>query len=891
MMRLILSLAVLAGCSGPLADEVRWRNGDTMSGDLIEGGEGRIRWSSPHWPEPWALEAGALSSIEFGRPGSVPDGTWRILTHAGDSLIADLEGAGDDHFHIGCPVAGLRRIRRDDVRLMERAEHPGRIFLAENHRDWLERNRGPILDLRYRIHHPPEGWDAGWREPVFDDLEPIAEGSLPKGWIDFGVASFEEPLAVVFEGEIDLPDTVGHISLRSDESRNEEKANWSRLGVGTHNRMFLDLREGIVPAAAFGSLSRMPGRHPLRFEFVGDGPEHLRHVGMYPGRYLGSLHIHPDHPSSLLYRGAGLIPGWHAGPEGRLRTDRRNVRVLGPVEMPESFELEVELSSSSSPRFTLGLGRTMVNAASFDAFRLETWDDALVVTRGNAFEPLGILDDNDRELRIRLRYNGAKRLLQAFDFAGNLLTRWDGAVIDRGPSGICLINRGADLAVGRVCLTRLDGWTEIGSFHRPRVRLSGGEVLRGSLRYDPDTGSWSVTSGEDRRDVELGRVDRVVHAPGRIAGDSSDAILIYGRGVRIRGRLLRVSPDAVILSTDLSEEPVSCSRDGLESILFLSDSKRRSSPDSVLKTDAFSLKGRLELEEGEDSLRWLPEGAVRSQPIPPRIEGRIERELAGSRPDASPHRIRLHGNISLPGRLISLDEERLVMEAPLLGRRSIAFRRLRAIEWGGNPLRLVRREPDAEERRMFREWWLGVRRELPPGLPPELFDEIQGFMNPGDRAPRESPDDAEVRKRIEQILRIPGSRGREPPTHLVVERNGDFLRGDLISIGQDFLRLETRSGIKTLDLDLVRQVVRIAGPEEPEGEDRIRVMIRDGTMLEGGIAASDGENLMLESPALGLCAIPLSMIGELTLGDFEASRHPDPYLDWVARPSDPDGIE
>ena len=881
MHRLILSLPVLAGCGGLMAAELRWRNGDMMPGDLVEGGGGRIRWSNLHWPEPWTLDAGSLESVGFDKPESAPGGTWRILTYAGDSLVADLEGGDDPHFRVSSPILGEMRIRREAVWEMERMDDPDdhRIFLADSYRDWLESGGGPISGLRYRIHRLGEGWDVEGFVPDYAGMEPIAEGRLPNGRIDFESVSFEGPRAAVYEGEIELRGDAWTLGLFRPSYSGSVLAgvNWARLTVGEHS-LSLDRRDPEnydmkIATELTTGIRLMPGRYPLRFEFIGEDADHPIHASLCSGDDAG-IESDPRNPYSLMSMGSEPVPGWSAGPDGLLKTTEEQATVFREVRIPESFELEAELSSGSSPRFVLGLGKTIAAARSSDAFRVETWGEALVATRGKSFETLRILEEGEREVRLLLRYHGPDRLLHVFGLNGALLARWEGARIESGHSGICLYNEGNDLTVGRIRLSRLDGGPAVTGFGESRVRLRGGEVLRGRLRRHPTTGAWSVASGEGVRKVELARVDRIVRPPRAKAPAPADVMLVYGRWARIRGLLQEVTPGAMILSTDLSEEPVVCSREGLSSLRFLSPGSRWNATDHILKTGDYSLKGKLELKGGQEPLWWLPEGALRSQPVASRFEGRIERATAGSPSGNLPHLIRLYGNMRLPGRLISLDEEQLVIEAFLLGRRVIASRHLRALELDRDPLLPAFRDRDRRSERS-----------------PEALEAIPGIPPPGSRSSGDPPRDGEVLERIGKALLIPRHQRDDPPTHLVVARNGDVQRGNLISIDQDSLRLGSRLRIKTLDRDLVRRVVRIAGTDREPVANRFRILIRNGMLLGGGSVSSNGENLVLESPALGRCEIPPDMIQELILGDFELSRHSDPYRDWVARTPGPGEID
>ena len=59
---------------------------------------------------------------------------------------------------------------------------------------------GRIRDLRY--HYYEGKWD---KLPDFATLEPVAEGKLPDGLIDIGVAKRKDYYALVFEGVVRAP--------------------------------------------------------------------------------------------------------------------------------------------------------------------------------------------------------------------------------------------------------------------------------------------------------------------------------------------------------------------------------------------------------------------------------------------------------------------------------------------------------------------------------------------------------------------------------------------------------------------------------------------------------------------------------------------------------------
>ena len=831
-----------------------------IPGRLLESRAGEIRWSLPDWDEPWVLDPAVLDSVGFASPSDVPVGAFRVLTIAGDILQADLEAADDESFHFASPLLGSLRIRRDAVRMMERTDNDTvRVFLASGYRDWVEGEKGPIRNLRYRVYEVAPGWEDDAADPPgFSQAEPIAEGRLPGGRIDFGVTQWDEPRAIVFEGEIRPDDEDYRAGILYGDGdpgvppRGPGIATWSRFGIGDQS-LELDRREN-PGEANFADWSFAPEWQPLRVEHVNPGGGDHVLVFFNP---VGIRNPDPDawKRLSLMAHSVEPVPGWRKGRDGNLMIDG-GVSVFREVEMPESFELELELASGRGPRFVLGLGESPGIARSTDAFRLETWDDGLVVTRGASFEPLRILGDEEKEIRLRLCYDGGNRHLKAVDHDGTMLAEWRGARIDAGPSGLCLVNKGDDLTIRRLCLTRITGRLESVLSDRHRVRLRDGTIVPGTLHQESSDGAWFIDSGGERRPVDPGRLDRVATSSDTRPSLSSDVVLDYGNGTSVRGRLIAVGSDALTLSTAFIEEPVVCSREGLAS-LVLETGTDGTAPDAGeyrLHAPGYALQGRLLLEDGEEPLRWLPAGARRAQSLSPRFRGRFQALRLPERDrrrEDYPHRVHLEAGDVLVCRAISCDSDRMELETQLMGRRLVSSRHVRAVELDRLPIPLIPHHSETP-------------------------------------FPASSSGDAEfdfdaVSARIREALILPRFLQDRPPTHLLVAGNGDVRRGNLLALDADSIRFETRLREMSLPRDLISKVVRIAASEPVDRKDRILAVLWTGSRLIFEHLAADADTLVLQSATHGRSAIPLDAIRELTFGDYETDRYPGIRADWVVR--------
>ncbi len=921
LFHLLLCACLLAGCAGwARADQIRWRNGDVLPGSLLEIGEGRVHWASPLWPQPWDLDIAFIESIDFKASPMPLRGDFIVRTHAGDSFPADLVGADESGFLVRSPIVDLERIARDALWTMERLDDSNRVFLAEGYLDWLVRDRRILRNLRYRVHRLDEGWEAGGRGGRFTDfsrMELVAEGELPDGLIDFSVASLDEPQALVFEGEINLGGartapamatstvSMGLATFKQEDV--EEAPHWAALRVGGQSIQLDGLRHdnprrGRMMGPRFPRSMELnsTGWRPFRFQFMGDQSSPLI-CPTYSLPDKGSLILHKD---AELPEVDGQLDGWTSSEDGRLRTSGNDSLFLD-IDLPPSFEMEVEIHSSGSPRFSLGLGQSLQHVSREDSFWLETWDDALVATRGDFFEVVKILDPQERELRLRLCYDLQSRLLEVLDYKGALMARWEGAQVVTGQTTFSLQNEGTDLEVARICIYRTASGIPEEFQSGKRIRLSGGNVLPGDLLHDPETGRWIVASGESGRELDLEDVKRV-YFPMAEAGSqpTGDALLSYGDGISLKGRLLGADGESLRLATELSEQPLEFSREGLAALqLLVSSEPFVGQTRHVLHLgDDLEFSGRLLSGDGENPLLWRPEGASSPQPLPQTGPLRIVANSPVNRRFADteyPHMVRLFGNQSLYCRVVACGEGRLELEAPLLGRRSLPLDRVRAIEMDREPFRLDEENP----RNMPPGRWIGnpPMPQMPPRMvwDPELGELIARELDPEEqieimrefgagiwsRVGEETEEQDGVGDLVRQALRVPRFGGRPPPTHLVVARNGDVLRGELVSMDEEDLLLRTRISERRLGLDLVRQVVRIAVPGDGGPEGKIRVKLSGGQALLFEEMSAQFGDLVLQSGIHGRSEIPLAEVRELALGDHPAE--PDPYRDWVVMPVDP----
>ena len=191
-------------------------------------------------------------------------------------------------------------------------------------------------------------------------------------------------------------------------------------------------------------------------------------------------------------------------------------------------------------------------------------------------------------------------------------------------------------------------------------------------------------------------------------------------------------------------------------------------------------------------------------------------------------------------------------------------------------------------------------------------------------------------ERKELLLTIPRLKKRNPPKQIMCATNTDMLRGELVSMDEQFVMFRANNEIQRFPKDIVTSIVWLhadhlandpkvvseitaepdAGFGEPTiesdsgasvartetsslsnddeeaatssiatsslGRQTAQVLMQGGRRMTSTLESWSGDSLLGQSVALGHCHIPLDQIYELRFGAF-ASRATDvPYSDWVA---------
>ena len=140
------------------------------------------------------------------------------------------------------------------------------------------------------------------------------------------------------------------------------------------------------------------------------------------------------------------------------------------------------------------------------------------------------------------------------------------------------------------------------------------------------------------------------------------------------------------------------------------------------------------------------------------------------------------------------------------------------------------------------------------------------------------------------ILTIPRFRKQSPATEILVGRNGDLLRGRLISLTTDSVNFLSRLDELSMPRKRLAGIIWLSA-DDPQTDQPlvdgqpVRIVFGDTTVLRMHAEKIVDGVLVGRHAVLGSSAIPLSMIHELEVGELSERVEVLPLADWTSRPA------
>ena len=574
-----------------------------------------------------------------------------------------------------------------------------------------------------------------------------------------------------------------------------------------------------------------------------------------------------DAKEPVLLFGGDARSDWYADRSGHPRTDKVKAKIFHALNWPQYFEIDLELASAARPPgFVFALGKNL-----YEALRLETWVNELVVVQGTLFEPVLTIEPDRRSFRLRLAYDRDTDVLEVFDFAGNLLLKLDGVEQTVEEAGVYIFNRGQNLTVRRLRVYQQSTGAakqQIDS-SKPRIHMMNGQVFYGKLFVEKES-TYVVDENGIRHDIDIQQIDRVVQSGTALAEIDHPVGLAYPDGAILRGKIAQVNSDGVGLQTAFADEPVNCAFAGA-SVLRV-EPKGTKTHEQVENEDRLfhpsgSLRGRASFGGKEGSLiRWQPVGASEAVRLANTRAAYIERNNRRASKtwpiDTSRFRHVLHlrnGEI-LPCQISSYNEATIGFRSPFISAQRIDSASVKALEFSGrthatyfNRRRvtsgkgsytvLARGEGKLQagnkiviqnvegggEFNLEKILAEGGNINLENGEIRFIVDGKEVNVRPGQNlADWALNHDASSKLdvKLERALTVPRFSRDNPPSHILVAENGDMKRGKLLGFNGQTIQFDSKLRQFSVPIERVARVVDVS---KEEVNDQGSAISKDGS--------------------------------------------------------------
>jgi peroxiredoxin len=380
------------------------------------------------------------------------------------------------------------------------------------------------------------------------------------------------------------------------------------------------------------------------------------------------------------------VAGISVGPRGHLQIPYWNRAAALPLPIPNPVDIDFRLHSSGRPNFRLS-----VDGGPGTALRIETWDDALVVTLPNEidFQDIRKLDDTDREIALRFCWDWKTRHCMVLTPSGDLITEWQAPADDlSGIPGIALYNKGSDLSLDYIRIRKWDGHAppKIDAGF-PRLEMADGRIVSATVK----SGSngllrLSSTGGQLASTLPLKNIDALFFSPDAPADTTAQATLTYADGTYLNGQITAIKDGRVTLATSFSAQPLIAAMDGLR-LLFVNTSPNVAPTQVFAKLDQLKIK-RMTLHgsfvsTGDATARWLPVGGL----APVTLAKDAPFEIIRYFPDdakvaAAPALFYTRTGDVLPGNMHALDPQGVEFDSGITQATKLPGAALTAIQFG-----------------------------------------------------------------------------------------------------------------------------------------------------------------------------------------------------------------
>jgi len=443
-----------------------------------------------------------------------------------------------------------------------------------------------------------------------------------------------------------------------------------------------------------------------------------------------------------------------------------------------------------------------------------------------------------------------------------------------------------------------------------RVELAHGDALAGSIESRDDSavvmeiGSAATPIRISVRRDSIRRMDRVADRAGESDSYTGPTGLDGWRvmpsvqvvdawGSRLSGELVRVTSDAIVITHPAIAGEVSLP---IATLATLTSLRPRQEPSELpgrigrLDYDSGTMLGCLAPAPPASTgaaITWQPVGSLTASPVAFPANGQPKATIAyaetpaESRPQP-PQRVRKP----------QLPQQASQDHAPLPPPKPVQVDQT-SPDWFGS--RLILRTGETLFCRVESIDEQSVRVRVPGGEPATVAaDQVQAVeLVPAVTRPLTA-------EKIRSLTMLPRSQRQQPPTHVLRSLQGDYLRGRLVSMDEQTVRIAVKADPRGKPLAIPRGGVarliwlhpeNLDTPWEPPQPDTssgllVEGVAADSSRLRMAATGIKGNTLLGTSSVVGPCRIDLERIDRLLIGRaIDNTPRSLPYAQWKLQPA------
>jgi hypothetical protein len=210
------------------------------------------------------------------------------------------------------------------------------------------------------------------------------------------------------------------------------------------------------------------------------------------------------------------LPGAWRAESGHVLSDQPDATLQGYFQLPARALIEVEISWKRKADFALALAVSDDEETVKQAFRLETWENHLVLLRELRSKAdvalVQALPQGEGRLHLQVLLDqeaGHCRVLS--EQGGRLAELTLPSGHERVHRGLRLTNRRGDVRLERLRIARWSSEAPLEAApNKSLLRLAGGQIVYGRIvSFDPETKEFQVRSGTQEQPIMIERVDKV----------------------------------------------------------------------------------------------------------------------------------------------------------------------------------------------------------------------------------------------------------------------------------------------------------------------------------------------------------------------------------------------